>query len=153
MARADYLQRKFGTADPSSIYQRASAAAHAVGLAPDFGKIGRQPNTLRAHALIGAADGERQQAVVEALFEAYFVAGADLTSTATLEALAAGAGLSPETIREAFAQGADKAAQDDVEARRLGVSGVPFFVIDGRIAVSGAQGAEALLAAFAQARP
>jgi len=93
MARADYLQRKFGTADPGAIYQRVQAAAAAVGLAPEFAKIARQPNTLRAHALIAAApDQASQQAVVERLFQAYFVEGADLSSRDVLATLAAEAG-------------------------------------------------------------
>lgn len=153
MARADYLARKFGTPDPGAIYQRVSAAARAVGLEPDFAKIARQPNTLRAHALIGAAQGDAQQAVVERLFLAYFVEGADLSSREALEQLAREAGLPDAAIREALdGAGAQQAAGDDTEARKLGVSGVPFFVIDGKLGVSGAQGADALLAAFEQTR-
>src|SRR5690606_14319228 len=73
IARADYLARKFGSPDPGAIYQRVGAAARAVGLEPDFAKIARQPNTLRAHALVGAArDEAQQQAIVERLFRAYF---------------------------------------------------------------------------------
>lgn len=154
IARADYLTRKFGTPDPGAIYQRVGAAARAVGLAPDFAKIARQPNTLRAHALIGAArDEAQQQAIVERLFGAYFVEGADLTSRDTLAALAREAGLPDDAVSEALdGAGARQAARDDTEARKLGVSGVPFFVIDGKLGVSGAQGADALLAAFGQAR-
>jgi len=154
VARADYLARKFGTPDPGAIYQRVGAAARAVGLAPDFAKIARQPNTLRAHALIGAAQGEAQQeAIVERLFRAYFVEGADLTSRDTLAALAREAGLPDAAATAALdGDGAQQAARDDTEARRLGVSGVPFFVVDGKLGVSGAQGADALLEAFGQAR-
>jgi predicted DsbA family dithiol-disulfide isomerase len=152
IARSDYLQRKFGTPDPASIYQRVGAAARSVGLAPEFERIARQPNTLRAHALIGAAAGAAQEAVVERLFEAYFNEGADLSSRETLEALASEAGLPDDAIRAAMGGGAQDVARADTEARRLGVSGVPFFVIDGKVAVSGAQGSEALIAAFDQAR-
>lgn len=154
MSRADYLARKFGTADPGAIYQRVGEAARAAGLDPDFAKIARQPNTLRAHALIGAAPaGEPQQAMVERLFRAYFVEGADLTSRDPLLLLAHEAGLPDRAAQEALAgEGVQRAARDDTEARRLGVSGVPFFVIDGKLGVNGAQGADALLAAFEQAR-
>ncbi|MCO5108920.1 MAG: DsbA family oxidoreductase [Burkholderiaceae bacterium] len=154
MSRADYLREKFGASDPAAIYQRVSAAAHAVGLAPEFAKIARQPNTLRAHALIAAAQGEAQQTIVERLFRAYFVEGADLTSRETLAALAREAGLDEAAIRAALEDGAalERARQADLEARELGIGGVPFFVVDGRVGVSGAQGADALLGAFAQAR-
>lgn len=154
VARADYLRMKFGDSDPGAIYERVSAAAHAVGLEPDFERIPRQPNTLRAHALINAAQGDVQQAVVEALFRAYFVDGADLTSRDTLATLAREAGLDDEAARIALdsSEAAASVAHADSEARRMGVSGVPFFVIDGRIGVSGAQGADALMAAFEQSR-
>lgn len=152
IARADYLQRKFGTPDPGAIYQRVGAAARAVGLEPDFTRISRQPNTLRAHALVGAVAGDAQHRLVERLFRAYFDEGADLTSRDTLEALARDAGLPDEAIDGALSSGVQRAALADTEARRLGVSGVPFFVIDGKVGVSGAQGAEALLSAFEQAR-
>lgn len=154
MNRADYLREKFGASDPAAIYQRVSAAAHAVGLAPEFAKIARQPNTLRAHALIAAAQGEAQQAIVERLFSAYFVEGADLTSREALAALARQAGLDDAAIRAALEDGdaLERTRQAEVDARELGIGGVPFFVVDGKVGVSGAQGAEALLGAFAQAR-
>lgn len=154
MSRADYLRGKFGSADPAAIYQRVSAAARAVGLAPDFSRITRQPNTLAAHALIGSVQGEQQEALVERLFSAYFTEGADLTSAATLEAIAREAGLPDATIREATDGGdaVSAAARNDADARGLGISGVPCFVIDGKFAVSGAQGADALFEAFSRAR-
>ncbi len=154
MNRADYLREKFGASDPAAIYQRVSAAARAVGLAPEFAKIARQPNTLRAHALIGVAQGEAQQAIVERLFSAYFVEGADLTSREALETLAREAGFDEAAIRAALDDGAalERARQADLDARELGIGGVPFFVVDGKVGVSGAQGADALLGAFAQAR-
>lgn len=154
MSRADYLQAKFGASDPAAIYQRVGAAARAVGLAPEFAKIARQPNTLCAHALIGVARGAAQQAIVERLFSAYFVEGADLTSRTMLEALAREAGLDEAAIRSVLDdEGAlERVRQADAEARGLGVSGVPFFVIDGKLGVSGAQGADALLAAIERAR-
>lgn len=157
MARADYLRRKFGTPDPGAIYERVTAAARAVGLAPDFTRIARQPNTLRAHALIaaaGACGDAQQERMVETLFEAYFLEGADLTSDAMLAALGRRAGLSEAQVAEVLEgdAAAAEAGRADAQARSLGVSGVPLFVIDGRLGVSGAQGAEALCAAFEQAR-
>jgi predicted DsbA family dithiol-disulfide isomerase len=153
--RSEYLRAKFGQADPAAIYQRVADAARAVGLKPDFERISRQPNTARAHALIEAAiPGEQQQALVETLFRAYFVEGADLTSRDALARFARQAGL-PDALVERSLDDEEALAgvrQAERQARALGVSGVPFFVIDGRRAVSGAQGAEALLAAMGQVR-
>ena len=162
MARADYMKAKFGSSDPAAIYERVKAAAQGVGLELGLERIARQPNTLRAHALIadaaaagtGAENGDAQQALVESLFRGYFVDGVDLTDPEILVGLAVAAGMPEARARAALHDTAllERIAQADVEARRLGVSGVPFFVIDGRVAVSGAQGADALLSAIAQAR-
>ncbi|HRO61534.1 MAG TPA: DsbA family oxidoreductase [Burkholderiaceae bacterium] len=156
MARADYMKAKFGSSDPAAIYERVRAAAKGVGLELRLERVARQPNTLRAHALIASAAtaAGTDAAIVESLFRGYFVEGVDLTDPESLVGLAAAAGMPEAQARAALDDTAllERTAQADAEARRLGVSGVPFFVIDGRVAVSGAQGADALLSAIAQAR-
>lgn len=154
--RRDYLERKFGgPARAAQVYDRVRRAGTQAGIAFDFERIALQPNTRDAHRLIAWAQTRGDAtALVERLFRAYFAEGADLTSRATLEALARDAGLGDDAIRAALDDGdaLERARRGDEEARGLGVGGVPFFVVDGRIGVSGAQGADALVAAFAQAR-
>jgi predicted DsbA family dithiol-disulfide isomerase len=154
MSRADYLQRKFGSADGGGIYERVSAEGSKEGLAFDFKAIARQPNTLRAHALVAAALplGVQSQ-VKEELMKAYFCEGADLTQTAALQRIATRAGMPAEAAHAVLQDTAahqDIAAQDE-ELRRIGVSGVPFFIINRQYGVSGAQPPEALLQAIEQA--
>jgi predicted DsbA family dithiol-disulfide isomerase len=156
MARAEYLQRKFGAADGGGIYGRVLAAARSVGLELQLDRITQQPNTLKAHALVEAA-APAQDALVEALFSAYFIDGRNLSDDDTLRAVARDAGLAPDAIESALGDGAavQRAAQIDQTLRDQGVSGVPLFMIGrtgqpGR-AVSGAQGAPALLAAIESA--
>lgn len=151
MPRSEYLARKFGHSDGGSIYARVRAAAAQVGLALEMEAIVRQPNTVRAHALLAAAQAAgRQDAVAEELFRAYFVEGADLTDLGVLEAIGLRAGLDAETVRNTLDDGQllDQVRDADTQARESGVSGVPFFIIGGKASLSGAVGTAALLAAI-----
>jgi predicted DsbA family dithiol-disulfide isomerase len=153
VARDDYVRGKFGDR-AGEIYARVARAGEAVGIGFAFDRIVRQPNTRRSHQLIAAAETAGvQDAVARALFEGYFVQGADLTSDAVLAAIAAGAGLAPETAAAALEDEGLAAQVEAAEerARTLGITGVPFFVFDGRVAVSGAQDPDVLLQAMRQA--
>jgi predicted DsbA family dithiol-disulfide isomerase len=154
MSRADYLQRKFGSPDGGGIYERVSAEGQKEGLAFNFKSIARQPNTLKVHALIAAAAGTPVQAVLkEALMIAYFMQGQDLTSDTVLAHIASSAGLASDTAQAVLRDSAahQAVAEQDAELRGLGISGVPFFIINRKLGISGAQPAEALLAAMEQA--
>ena len=154
MSRADYLQRKFGSADGGGIYERVSAEGTKEGLAFDFKAITRQPNTLKAHALVAAAQplGVQSQ-VKEELMKAYFCEGADLTQNTQLQAIATRAGMPAEAVHAVLNDTAahQNIAAQDAELRRIGISGVPFFILNKSIGVSGAQAPEALLSAMEQA--
>ncbi|HEX9570637.1 MAG TPA: DsbA family protein, partial [Burkholderiales bacterium] len=125
-----------------------------VGIPFDFAKVTRQPNTLAAHSLIALAiDAGKQDAVVEAFFRAFFLEGRDLTSAETLAGIAVGAGLDEGDVK-AFLGSADARAHieaEDKQAREIGVEGVPFFIFNRRLAVSGAQAPEVLLEAMLEA--
>lgn len=151
MLRSDYLERKFGSADTSRIYVNVKRAAAAVGLDLAIEAIVRQPNTLRPHALLEAAAEEGvQDALAEALFTSYFQQARDLTDPTVLREIALGAGLSAAAIDRALddAQAHQAVTQADLRARRAGIRGVPCFIVNGRSAVSGAQGADAILEAM-----
>lgn len=114
-------------------------------------RIGRTPNTLAAHRLIGlAGKAGVQDAVVEALFRAYFCEGRDIGDRETLLDVTAGAGLSRERAGAALGgdEGLDAVRAAEASARRRGVQGVPFFVVDGELALSGGQPPDVFLAAF-----
>jgi predicted DsbA family dithiol-disulfide isomerase len=151
MARTDYMQRKFGSSDGAKIYQRVRDAAAEVGLALQLDRISRQPNTLKAHALLGVAQ-HSQQALADRLFKGYFMEGRDLTDNQQLAALATEAGLDEELVEKALDDVELHAAtaQEDIRWREMGVSGVPLFVIGGKVAVPGAAGAPVLLQAMQQ---
>jgi predicted DsbA family dithiol-disulfide isomerase len=154
MSRADYLQRKFGSADGGGIYERVSGEGKKEGLDFNFPAIQRQPNTLKAHALVAAAQPLGVQAQVkEALMRAYFCEGSDLTQDASLQNIASAAGMPPEAAHAILQDTAShqEVAAQDAELRRIGISGVPFFIINRKFGISGAQPPEALLAALEQA--
>jgi predicted DsbA family dithiol-disulfide isomerase len=153
MEREAYVRRKFGAAGPG-LYARVAAVGAAVGIPFAFERIARQPNTLAAHQLIAlAAPGAQQDAMVETLFRAYFLEGADLTSRSVLTALAARAGLDPAAAQACLEDEAARQAvvEADGAARDLGVEGVPFFIFGRRLAVSGAQEPEVLVQAIERA--
>ena len=149
MERGEYVARKFGSAAGGDLHAGRARSGASVGIAFAFDRIARQPNTVDAHRLIRLAGEERRQdAMVETLFQAYFLEGADLTSTQVLLDLAQRAGL--DARRGAGVPGRRGHARRRcwtriAQARELGVEGVPFFVFNRRLAVSGAQEPEVLL--------
>ncbi|MEP7329194.1 MAG: DsbA family oxidoreductase [Betaproteobacteria bacterium] len=156
--RQQYLERKFGGPQRAKeIYARVEAAGTTVGIPFAFDAIERQPNTLLAHRLIAWAQSRPEgnaDALVESLFAAYFIDGLYLGDPEVLVARAQAAGFDPDDARALLASHelAEAVEGADRRARELGVSGVPFFIMDGKTAVSGAQEAATLLEAIAQAR-
>jgi predicted DsbA family dithiol-disulfide isomerase len=151
--RADYIAKKFG-ARGYSAHDRLVHAGAQLGIAFAFERIERQPNTLAAHALIEAARRNGVQgAVKEALLKAFFVEGLDLGDAATLVGVASGVGLARGEAEAAVAdEGLRRAvAEEEEQARAMGVNGVPFFIFNRRLAVEGAQPPEMLLEAMLQA--
>jgi predicted DsbA family dithiol-disulfide isomerase len=156
--RRQYLEAKFGGRERAAqIYARVSAAGETVGIPFAFDAIARQPNTLDAHRLVAWAQSRREgdpDALVEALFRAYFLEGRYVGDPDELVSLAATAGYDADDARAFLASDEmrDVVAGADQRAREMGISGVPFFIFGGKTAVSGAHEPDALLEAIAQAR-
>ena len=99
-------------------------------------------NTFDAHRLVHLArERDRQDAAVERFFRAYFTEQRSLFDRASLAMLSADVGLNTDDVQRVLDgnEYSDAVAADTDQARALGVSGVPFFVFDGRLGVSGAQ--------------
>lgn len=151
VSREEHYRRKFGNA-AATMVERVRTAGQSIGLELQLDRITRQPNTLAAHALIElAAEGDLQSALAEALFQAFFLEGRDLTDPAVLLAIATGVGMRKELAEAALDQEGPVqrlVAAGEAELREFGVNGVPLFIIGredtGRVAVSGAQGVDAL---------
>ena len=118
----------------------------AVGLTFNFEAIERAPNTLLSHRLVAIAPEEKRGALLDALYAAYFEHGQDVGDAAVLMELAVGCGLDGTTTAAALAgdAGTDDVLADVEYARQVGISGVPFFVFNGRYALSGAQPVEVM---------
>ena len=160
MSRQDYVTQKFGAARAKDVYARVAAVGLEYGIPFAFDRIARQPNTVAAHSLIALAapgpgqdDFGLQGRVKEALLHAYFIEGVDLTRNENLADIAVGAGLDRARAEQCLADPAarEAVAREEQRARAIGVEGVPFFIFNGRLAVSGAQGPAALLEAMRQA--
>lgn len=152
MDRSSYLALKFGGAERAArVYEAIASAGETVGIPFRFDSIARTPNTIKAHRLIRRAgrsglDG----AVVESLFQRYFLKGQDIGSDDVLGDAAEECGMDGDDIRVWLA-----GHEDEQEVRgehdfavSLNIDGVPCFVIDGRYAVVGAQEPEAFAPVF-----
>lgn len=155
VSRREYRTKKFGSWERSlELDAQVAAAGTAEGIHFAFDPMERTPNTLDAHRLIWLADTEGvQDAVVEALFRAYFTDGRDIGDRQTLLDVVAEAGLDRGKAEGVLtSDGGQEAIREANElARRVRVEGVPFFVLNGKVTLSGAQPPEAFLAAFKQA--
>jgi predicted DsbA family dithiol-disulfide isomerase len=152
MDRRAYLAAKFGgNSRASQIYQAVRDAGAGEGIGFNFDAIARTPNTIDAHRLIDyAARVGKQDAVVEGLFRAYFLDGRDIGDRDTLVEIGAGAGLEAAALRAylASAEDAERIANEDATARRMGIHGVPCFIFNRKYAVSGAQEPAVFLEVF-----
>ncbi|WP_397570215.1 DsbA family oxidoreductase [Schlesneria sp. T3-172] len=153
--RQEYRQKKFGSLQRSQeLDAQVIAAGKEEGIAFDFDSIETTPNTQDAHRLIWLAEQEGiQDAVVEGLFRAYFTQGRNISLQAVILDVVTEAGLDRMKAESVLngQQGLDVILQAGEQARRLHVTGVPCFIINRRMMVSGAQLPEAFLDAFQQA--
>jgi predicted DsbA family dithiol-disulfide isomerase len=144
MARAEYRKAKFGSLERSrALDARVIAEGRSEGIEFAFERIARTPNTSAAHRLIALA--ENQDAVVDALFRAYFEQARDIGDPRVLAEIAAQCGVEgwPDQARDVSAL--------EEEVRALGISAVPTFIFERRSGVSGAYPAETLAAAMREA--
>ena len=155
--RRSYLEQKFGGPERArDVYARVEAAGREVGIPFRFERIDRQPNTTDAHRLIAWAQKvapASADCLVERLFQAYFTEGVDIGVVDELARLAGESGCDPEAARahlESVA-GREELAEADARMKSMGIGGVPFFIFNRRVGVSGAQPPEVLADALAQA--
>ena len=149
------LAKKYGSsvADAEAMIARMTEVARQDGLDFHFERI-RPGNTFDAHRVLHlAAERGVQDAVKERFLRAYLGEGEPIGDPETLVRLAAEAGLDPEEVRATLAGDAHArdVRADEEEAREIGVRGVPFFVLAGRWAISGAQPPDLFLRALTQA--
>jgi predicted DsbA family dithiol-disulfide isomerase len=148
MARSDYMIRKFGAEERGRrLYSSITDLGAAEGIEFNFAAIRRTPSSVDAHRLIhhaqafGAAD-----ILVDKIFRAHFVEGLDIGAPATLARLAAAQGMDARAtaLFLASSEATEFVHAENLHAHRLGINGVPCFLIDGEHAIAGAQEVEVL---------
>jgi predicted DsbA family dithiol-disulfide isomerase len=153
--RKAYMAGKFK--DPvklKAVHTALVEAGAEEGIIFNFEDIALSPNTSAAHRLIRWAHGAgRQDAVVEGLFAAYFTQGRDIGDPQVLAGIGEAVGMDPVVILQLLAEGADKdtIAREHAMAVQGGVTGVPFAIFGGKLAVVGAESPENIAQAIDQA--
>lgn len=152
--RKDYITNKFGEGSNSEIiYNRVRLAGETVGLNMNFDKIIMQPNSSKIHSLIYAAKNiNKENEIVENFFKAFFIDGMNLTKFEIVSKVASDSGLDSETINQVFYENSfDKFVKEDIKiSKDYNITGVPFYVIDDSIGISGAQPPEVIVDAINQ---
>lgn len=138
-----YLTNKFGGEERyNQITKQVTEVAATEGLEFNFDKQKISPNTRNAHRIIELARTEgKQLEMKEAFLKAYFTEGVDLSRNQNLIAIAAAVGLNKEKVETLLAseKGLAEIELAEAEMQKLGVSGVPFYIIDNKYGISGAQ--------------
>lgn len=148
MSRADYIVRKFGGEERARrLYASIAEIGRAEGILFRFDAIQRTPSSVDAHRLVRfAARYGRSEAAVEMLFAAHFTEGRDIGQAAVLSEIAEAIGLDARAT-EWFLAGDEEIElvhADNLRAHRLGINGVPCFILNGEHAIAGAQEPEVI---------
>lgn len=146
------LKKRYG-ADPKQMFARVEAAAKESGLLLDLSKQPRSYSSVDAHTMIRYAGKQgRAHDVKRALFAAHFDEAKNISDHDVLAAIGVTHGLDEEAVRALLRDEDERRLTHALAggASQLGISGVPFFVFDGRLAVSGAQPIEVLRQAIAR---
>jgi predicted DsbA family dithiol-disulfide isomerase len=152
--RKIYRSKKFGSWERSQAMDaQVTAAGRAVGIEFRYDLQTHTPNTFDSHRLVWLAGVSGvQDAVVEALFRAYFCEGANFSDRKKLIEIGVSAGMDAPKLERSLAskESANAVLEEEQQARMLGISGVPFYLINKAISFSGALPAETFLDALRQ---
>ncbi|MAW33704.1 MAG: hypothetical protein CMK56_04780 [Proteobacteria bacterium] len=143
ISRKEYLASKFGNeTNSSNIYKRIENAGRLAGIKFNFNKIQVQPNSLQAHRLIAFIQTKKPNAdIVEAIFRNFFIDGQDIGEPLVLEKIGLNYNISKTEIIRYMSSNENrrKLFEENKTAQKMGIQGVPFFIFNDKIAVSGAQ--------------
>jgi predicted DsbA family dithiol-disulfide isomerase len=155
MNRKNYRTKKFGSWEKSmAMDAEVAAIGKSLGIEFNYDKVLMTPNTLAGHRLLWWAEQQNHQDhLSEALFRAYFTEGRDVGRHDVLAEIAAEVGFPRADARAFLDSNAGRKEVDEEEQKglKLGVQGVPFFVVNGLPALSGAQMPQTFLEVFRQA--
>jgi predicted DsbA family dithiol-disulfide isomerase len=145
------MEKKMGGAERlRPMLQRVTDAGAAVEVTFNFDKVERMPNTVLAHRITALLPQEDEAHWIEAVMKAYFEDGRDIAKLDVLLEIAAELGLDAGEARRLLdnGEGVQAVEQDFAAAKAMGISGVPFFVVNDKYALSGAYPSAQFLEAF-----
>lgn len=146
-----FLAERFGDlAGVRAVMANLKTTGHELGIRFDFDRMTRIPNTLDAHRLVNSTGPEQQDRLVELLFSAFFEQGLDISQQDVLVALAESIDISPAHTVSVLADENSRTVvlADQARLRESGLSAVPGFLLNRRVAVSGAAESGVLVRAF-----
>ena len=150
--RKTYFENKFGSNERvEEIFDRVEQAGESVGIDFKFREIPKAINTLPLHVLLKAAEKEGfQKELAKLFFEAYMVTPQDLTNEQNVVNILKTFGWTEEKTLELMnnEELAYEVKAEIAHYQQLGVSGVPFFIVNNKFGISGAQPAETFIEAF-----
>lgn len=156
--RERFSKRKGIPADQvSTMFDRVVETGAKQGLTFNYDKVTIAVDTVPAHEMMELTPLGKRESLMDALMAAYFEEGRDIGDVDVLLEIARGAGFSGEEIAAIEPDLRSRKMQPQVmgmisQAQEAGVFGVPFFILNDRLAVSGAQPVEVFLSAFQQAK-
>ena len=143
MQRRAYLRAKFGGESRAQrVYGAIARAGAAAGIDFNFDEIDWTPNTIDSHRVVHYAQNlGRGVEAVERIFQSYFLEGRDIGKRSVLIDIGRQIGLNEDRLRSYLhdTSNIQTVLDHNARAHRLGVSGVPAFIIDGQFSISGAQ--------------
>lgn len=154
MDRRTYLANKFGEERLATLHDPLEAAGREDGVPYRFDLVKRTPNTLNAHRLLRWSHATGQQHdMAERLFMAYWNEGRDIGEPDTLATIAGEAGMDGSNISRRLEtdEDADRVGEEIAIAQKMGITGVPCFVLAQKYGVMGAQGSAQLAEAISKA--
>jgi predicted DsbA family dithiol-disulfide isomerase len=138
------LRDRYGT-EPQAMFARVEEAAHDSGIPLDLSKQPMTYNTVAAHTLLRHASGnETQRALLGALFSAYFIDARNIADADVLADIASHHGFSADEARRLVSDPAELSitVRESGAAAQRGIRGVPLFIVNRRLVLSGAQSEE-----------
>ena len=146
MERNLYLNSKFGTKENAdSIYKRIENEGKLTDIYFQFNKIKKTPNSFLSHKLLAYAyEKKKQTHVLELLFYQYFIEGADIGSLETLIQISKQTNIFDENTKNYLESALDNESllNEQKQAKKMGIKGVPCFIFNKEVVISGAQSKE-----------
>ena len=146
MDRQEYLVSKFGSSDAAkTIYDNIFEEGKKEGINFNFDSIEVTPNSFNSHRLLALAYKQNiQEDVLNDLFEAYFIRGEDIGNPNILLSIAVSHSIDEDEFKKYLSdqENIEPLANEEIQARKMGINSVPTFIINKQIVINGAQTSE-----------